>query len=549
MAGAEPLIHGLYLSDSLLAWVERFQPDVIYSQLASLSLIRLVEALTRRTGIPLALHFMDDWPTTLYREGLLARHVRRKLDRELRVLIERAALRMVISDDMARAFARRYGCEFTPFHNALDLGDWTAVRRKHWGSGRPFKIMYTGRIGIANEDSILDVARVTEALASDGVDVRFALLTFTGESSIAATLSNLPHVDVLPAIPHDEIPSRLADADLLVLPLDFDERARGFARYSMPTKTVEYMASGTPSLVYGPAGNAVSRYAAAEGWGHVVGTRSHSDLTAALRLLIENGAERERLGRRAVELAVAHHDAGPVREAFRAALQSISVKASCRVRVMLLADCLGNGGAERQLVLLATHLPEEWRPRVCALEGGAFAAHLRDRGRGREHPSSALAHGFAPGPGSVAELAGLRAGHRPLMGLDVDDGNRPAVSCEGGAACGRHYQVRCPGGRPSTRQTPQQGVRVDHRCQQPGWPTSVERATSEGRRSLQWFRLVTPARCSCDHAKGGLLGWRPWARIHRRHDWAHGTGEGLPDSRSAPPDSFVKGTALGVSYW
>ena len=47
---------------------------------------------------------------------------------------------------------------------------------------------------------------------------------------------------------------------------------------------------------------------------------------------------------------------------------------------MLLADSLGNGGAERQLGLLAAHLPEGWQRCVYALGGGAFAAHLREQG-------------------------------------------------------------------------------------------------------------------------------------------------------------------------
>jgi glycosyltransferase involved in cell wall biosynthesis len=324
VAGAEALMHGLHLLDSLLAWVEEFHPDVIYSQLASLGLIRLVDGLARKTGVPVALHFMDDWPTTLYREGLLAGHLRHRLDRELRALLERAALLMVISDDMARAFSNRYGREFVTFHNALDLEEWAAVRRVSWERGHPFQILYAGRIGFANQASLLDVARATEALASDGLDVRFTVLTLDMNHPAAVSMSGLAHVGVLPAIPHSEVPARLASADLLVLPLDFEERAQDFARFSMPTKTVEYMATGTPTLVYAPAENAVSRYAAAGGWGHVVGTRSGPDLTAALRLLVEDPVERERLARRSVELALAHHDAGPLREAFRAALGSIS---------------------------------------------------------------------------------------------------------------------------------------------------------------------------------------------------------------------------------
>lgn len=50
------------------------------------------------------------------------------------------------------------------------------------------------------------------------------------------------------------------------------------------------------------------------------------------------------------------------------------------MKVMLLIDSLGNGGAERQLALLAKHLPEEWQRRVVALGGGPFVAHLRDQG-------------------------------------------------------------------------------------------------------------------------------------------------------------------------
>ena len=50
------------------------------------------------------------------------------------------------------------------------------------------------------------------------------------------------------------------------------------------------------------------------------------------------------------------------------------------MRVLFLADCLGNGGLERQLALLATGLPRDWEPRVWAMDGGPFEGYLRDRG-------------------------------------------------------------------------------------------------------------------------------------------------------------------------
>jgi glycosyltransferase involved in cell wall biosynthesis len=50
------------------------------------------------------------------------------------------------------------------------------------------------------------------------------------------------------------------------------------------------------------------------------------------------------------------------------------------VRVLLLADSLGNGGAERQMALLAGGLPAAYQRRVFALGGGPFEAYLRANG-------------------------------------------------------------------------------------------------------------------------------------------------------------------------
>ena len=49
-------------------------------------------------------------------------------------------------------------------------------------------------------------------------------------------------------------------------------------------------------------------------------------------------------------------------------------------RVLLLAATLENGGLERQLTLLATNLPPEWRPLVWSAEGGPFREVLERAG-------------------------------------------------------------------------------------------------------------------------------------------------------------------------
>jgi len=47
-------------------------------------------------------------------------------------------------------------------------------------------------------------------------------------------------------------------------------------------------------------------------------------------------------------------------------------------RVLFLTDSLNNGGAERQLILLARNMPFMWESFIWSLNGGPFAKHLND---------------------------------------------------------------------------------------------------------------------------------------------------------------------------
>jgi len=83
-----------------------------------------------------------------------------------------------------------------------------------------------------------------------------------------------PSVTIEPPITEDDVFfARLAAADALLLPVNFDADSVRMIRYSMPTKVPAYLLSGTPTLVYGPAGVAQVDYALGRRWGHVVPRR------------------------------------------------------------------------------------------------------------------------------------------------------------------------------------------------------------------------------------------------------------------------------------
>jgi glycosyltransferase involved in cell wall biosynthesis len=320
------------LTPELRTWVADFAPQVIYTFLGSLGFVRLARALADDSGAALVVHMMDDWPSTRYRGGLLGPWLRATLDRDLREVFARATVRLGIGADMCAEYGRRYGREFAPFHNVLELDAWRPHVRRDWRVSSPLQVLYAGSIlEYAQRDALLDVARAVGELRAEGVDVTLQLQTPFGRAD-----AQRGHFETLPGVVWGEAPdeatiaARLASADVLLLPVNFDARTVDYVRLSFPTKLPAYLLSGTPVLAYGPEAVAQIRLARDEGWGQVVGRRDSGALKQALRDLASDADRRERLGRRAQEVAARDHDAARVRPLFQAA---IAGAAASRARV------------------------------------------------------------------------------------------------------------------------------------------------------------------------------------------------------------------------
>ncbi|HKY22410.1 MAG TPA: glycosyltransferase family 4 protein [Vicinamibacterales bacterium] len=313
------------ISSSLASWIETFKPQMIYTHLGSLAQIRFARAVADRWRLPLAVHIMDDWPSVVYTTGLLGPLLRRIILRDLRDVLARATSRMAISDAMASEYERRYQHRFMPFHNALDMKEWSLASRQEWAlNAGGTTVRYVGSIvPEAQRNALREVCDAIAALREDGFDIT---LSVHAPAAQAAPLRAWGYSeDVLRLAPPAEaadVPRLLSGADILVLPFNFDASSRQYMRLSMPTKVPAYMISGTPVLVYGPREQATVTYAALQRWGETVTENDMHTLKAALRRLITDGDRRERLGRAAISLARQSHDAARVSRAFQNTLAS-----------------------------------------------------------------------------------------------------------------------------------------------------------------------------------------------------------------------------------
>lgn len=318
LGGGETLCR-VAASPEVLAWIAEFQPEVIYGHCSFLNTVRFLRELRESLRLPLVLHLMDDWPENLYRDGSMSRRLRPRYLTEFTALMQASDVTIAICPEMAGEYENRYRREVLSLPMPVELDGFRSAARTQWGASRPFRIRYGGRVGWAVDESLADVARAVEALCREGTGVVFDLATFQ-TAKVPAVCRGSTGVNVLVPGPASEVPARLAEADALLICYDFDARSYRQARYSMPSKLPACLASGTPILVYGPAGLPVVEYARREGWGQIVDRRDSSALKGAIEALIGSGELRERLGRKARQLAIQFHDAQAVSDQLRAIL-------------------------------------------------------------------------------------------------------------------------------------------------------------------------------------------------------------------------------------
>jgi len=310
-------------SKEFMDWVTGFAPDVIYSQLSSLELIRFVDKLTISLQKPLVLHMMDDWPMTICddQKGIFRQYWNRLIKKELVQLFGKADVLMSISESMSEEYLLRYGRRFLPFHNPIDVNFWSPNLRKEYTRKDNFRILYAGRIGSGLQNCLLDIAISIKDQIDKGLKIDFQIQATT-DNPVLKELVKYDFVTILSPVNYDELPGIFSKADLLLLPNDFDEKSVSFLKYSMPTKASEYMVSGTPILVFSSSETAVAKHALKYGWAYVVSENSKEKLGIAIEKLYHDQELRKSLGSHAKEFATNNYNCKTITENFKNAIQN-----------------------------------------------------------------------------------------------------------------------------------------------------------------------------------------------------------------------------------
>lgn len=315
------------ITSSLTDFAREFAPDVIYYRTIDepTAFRQVAAAVSEATGAAIVTHTMDDW---LGRLTATAGSASERSDaaaaaNQLRDLINGSAANLAISEKMAEAMSAEYNRPFETFHNAIDFSEWEGIERtRDQSSDGVFRIRYTGSLAAdMSLDSARDFAYVVDMLRREGrsIELEFSSAPWWQQvytDEIAGWQGNR-HAGFLDRRDYLQF---LVDADLAIIPINFDDASLRYVGYSMSNKAPEYMAAQIPVLVYGPRESATIDYAVNAGWAMGVTERSCNELARAIRALMDDQSARDTLASRALEVGTASHDAAVNRERLRMTL-------------------------------------------------------------------------------------------------------------------------------------------------------------------------------------------------------------------------------------
>lgn len=318
LTGLSPVIYRLLITKELDDWIKTFNPEVLYTFLNHYEQLQFVLDLHVRYKIPFIVHLMDDHILMMPPQGMLYLYWQKKMNSKFFTLLNKATIRMSICQYMSDIYYKRYGLEFTAYHNPVELNSWLPYSKINWKCSGVFKILYAGRWGFDNARLLSNLAAVVEQMNKNGFNIQLDLrLGAISVSKEIKGLKKLKNTRVLDYVPHNEMNSIISEYDLLYFPLGFDKKTKKIYSVSMSTKISEYMISGVPILVHAPEYSAYYYYANEGKWGYVLKSKKKNDLINSLVELIQDERLREYLGLRAKSLAIQNHNAEIIRDNFR----------------------------------------------------------------------------------------------------------------------------------------------------------------------------------------------------------------------------------------
>lgn len=263
-------------------------------------------------------YVMDDWeghhtcfglPFTAKRRAALAE------------IVATTDARFACSQLMQQDYERRFRNRWQVLHKGVDLRDVPSAT----AAWRFTNILYTGGMNMFRFDAVLAFAEgLRRYRARSGRDITLTLLGTSPDGDYSPALAPYTFIRMAPWVGNAECRRRMADADVLYLPLSFEPKLDRIANLAMPTKFSEYLVSGRPTIFHVSRASEVHALTSRAGLPLLLDTTDPDDIDAFLANAVASGVDMQAYHDKAGALLRAEFDQSMLRERLRDAIYPAS---------------------------------------------------------------------------------------------------------------------------------------------------------------------------------------------------------------------------------
>ena len=280
LLGLIPEWRGKYSKLWLLLFL-RVKCDIVYSFFYSLENVQFASWIATQKKCRHIVHIADH--SSLFFNSL-----------EFKSILKSSYKRACIGHNMKDAYEKKFDWEFEVFHNYADskhlplppVDDFT------FNTENPFKILFLGSLfSHLHKGAINDLCNAVSELSSNGHPLVFNLYGQRVPSDFLTA-----EIDGESVVHHGEAPAAerfeiMQEHHVFVVPSAFDSDLADEYCFSIPTKLPELLASGRPTIVYGPNFMEAHRFCKDNGCGYLIDKRSVDKLKACLVEIMESYQE------------------------------------------------------------------------------------------------------------------------------------------------------------------------------------------------------------------------------------------------------------------
>lgn len=286
------------VSSENLRKVREFKPDVIYTLAENIRVIKFAIKLSKKLGIPIVYHGMDDWKETAFTKAKYLKPFRSILYSQFEKLHKHSVENIAIGEKMAEYYSKTYGTPYTYACNCIqEYNDEPYVPNTD-----SMTIVFSGGLHLHRGDVLQEVAGVIEELNGEGCHISMKILAPSNHLlGYKGAFEKFPHTECRAyGFPQTDKMEQLKAADVLLHAEASGSSDVQYAKYSFSTKLPEYFAIGRCVLAYGPKELGSIKYVEDHNCGYVA--ENIEALKTYLKKLYENPAELESFAESNVKL-------------------------------------------------------------------------------------------------------------------------------------------------------------------------------------------------------------------------------------------------------